>query len=449
MADAPLPPGKTGLPLLGETLTLLKNGFAFVEAGARRHGPIFKTNVFFRPTAVITGPNASGLFIDSARVQRTGSMPEHIQTLFAGRSLPLLDGEEHRDRKRLVMAAFTRDALASYLPAMQKLVAESIATWSAAGERPLLPELKRLAIETIAVTMLGLSRGPTLDRVLDDYGEVTAGFASLPIPLPGSAYTRAKQALARILAVFETCIDEHRAAPMDDGLSRILAARTESGHAITTEEAKMELHHIVVAGLIVWAWFVSAILELAKNAKLRQGLVAEIEGRAPAGPLTLETMARMHELQTISMEIRRLSPVVFVFFGKARETFQFEGFTVPKGWAVLWGHRSSHIRPEIYSEPEKFDPTRFSAPRVEHHRHEHAFVPNGAGAPTGHKCAGWEFAPLFLQVFLVELYRSYDVQIAQPQDLELEWSKVPPEPKEGLRASIRPRDGRAKRDRTA
>jgi cytochrome P450 len=437
MADAPLPPGNTGLPLLGETLTLLKNGFAFVEAGARKHGPIFKTNVFFRPTAVITGPNASGLFIDSSRVQRRGSMPHHIQTLFAGRSLPLLDGQEHRDRKRLVMAAFTREALASYLPTMQRLVAESIASWSSGAEVRLLEEFKRLSIETIAVTMLGLSRGPTLDRVLADYDVVTAGFASLPIPLPGSAYTKAKQALARILAVFEKCVDEHRAAPKDDGLSRILAAKTEGGRGITTDEAKMELHHVVVAGLIVWAWFVAAILELSKHPEVRDRLIREIQARCPEGPLALETLGRMHELQTISMEIRRLSPVVFVFFGRARETFQFEGFTVPKGWAVLWGHRSSHIRPEIYSQPEEFDPARFSPPRAEHLRHEHAFVPNGAGPATGHKCAGWEFAPLFLQVFLVELYRGYDVVIAQPQDLDLDWSKVPPEPKEGLRARVK------------
>lgn len=446
MAEAPLPPGDTGLPLLGETLTLLKNGFAFVEAGALKHGPIFKTNVFFRPTAVITGPKASGLFIDSTRVQRTGSMPDHIQTLFAGRSLPLLDGDEHRDRKRLVMAAFTRDALASYLPTMQALMRESIAGCSAGGERRLLDEFKRLAIETIAATMLGLSRGPTLDAVLADYERVTAGFASLPIPLPGSAFTRAKEALARILAVFERCVDEHRAAPesKNDGLSRILAARTESGRAITTQEAKMELHHIVIAGLIVWAWFVAAILELSKRPDLRERLIAEIRRHAGAhagdrdvaGPLTLETLAKMHELQTISMEIRRLSPVVFVFFGKAKETFEFEGFTVPKGWAVLWGHRSSHIRPEIYADPETFDPSRFAPPRLEQQRHEHAFVPNGAGPTTGHKCAGWEFAPLFLQTFLVELYGSYDVELAQPQDLALDWSKVPPEPRDGLRARL-------------
>ena len=166
-------------------------------------------------------------------------------------------------------------------------------------------------------------------------------------------------------------------------------------------------------------------------------MIREIQARCPEGPLALETLGRMHELQTISMEIRRLSPVVFVFFGKARETFQFEGFTVPKGWAVLWGHRSSHIRPEIYSRPEEFDPSRFTPPRAEHQKHEYAFVPNGAGSPAGHKCAGWEFAPLFLQVFLVELYRAYEVELAQPQDLDLDWSKVPPEPKEGLRARVK------------
>ncbi|MEX0881112.1 MAG: cytochrome P450 [Thermoanaerobaculia bacterium] len=432
-----LPPGgDLGLPILGETGKLLKNGFAFVEAGARKHGPIFKATLFGRPTAVVTGPNASGLFIDPSRVQRSGAMPPHIQTLFAGRSLPLLDGEEHRVRKQLVMAAFTRDALASYLPTMQRLVRESIQNWSQGGELRLLDELKRLSIETVAVTMLGLSRGPTLDRVLADYGLVTAGFASLPIPLPGTAYTRAKRALGRILAVFETCVLEHRAAPKDDGLSRILAATTEGGRGITTDEAKMELHHIVVAGLIVWAWFVESILELDRRPEIRERLIGDIRTHCAEGSVTLETLARMHELQRISMEIRRLAPVVFVFFGKARETFEFEGYTVPKGWAVLWGHRSSHIRPEIYAEPEEFDPSRFSPGRAEHQRHEHAFVPNGAGPATGHKCAGFEFAPAFLQVFLIELYRAFDVAIAKPQDLELDWSRVPPEPKAGLRARV-------------
>jgi len=434
-SGAPLPPGGAGLPLLGETLTALKNGFAFVEERARVHGPIFRTRLFGRPTAVITGPEASGLFIDGGRVERSGSMPPHIETLFAGRSLPLLDGSEHRDRKQLVMAAFTPDALASYLPAMQRLVSESVACWSARGEAPLLPDLKRLAIETIASTVLGLPRGAELDAVLADYGIVMAGFAALPISLPGTAFTRAKRALSRILNVYASCVREHQASPKDDGLSRILAAKTESGHSIAMDEVLRELHHIVVAGLIVWAWFAEAICELDRHPDARLRLLAEIAA-VRGRPMTLETLGGIDDLQRISMEVRRLAPVVFVLFGKARETFEFSGYTVPKGWAVLWGHRSSHLRPEIYARPEEFEPSRFAPPRMEHEKHAHAFVPNGAGPPTGHKCAGWEFAPLFLQVFLVELYGRYDVALAPGRNPGLDWSRLPPEPRDSLRAKI-------------
>lgn len=435
--NAPLPPGDPGLPLLGGTLSLLRNGFAFVDAGAKKHGPVFRTNLFGKPTVVITGPDASGLFIDGERVQRSGSMPPHIRTLFGGDSLPLLDGDAHRDRKRLVMAAFTEDALVSYLPVMQRLVAEAFERWSGAGEVRLFDEFKKLSIETICLTVLGLPRGPVLDRVLADYPIVLAGFASLPIPLPGTAFTKAKAALGRILGEYEALVRERQREPREDGLSRLLAARTESGQPISVEEACMELHHIVVAGFIIWAWFLTAILELSKHPAVRERLEAEMSAKSPAGPPDLATIGRMHELQMASMEIRRLSPVVHVFFGKARRTFEFKGYTVPEGWMVLWGHRTSHLDAATYAEPAAFDPGRFSAERAEHRRHEHAFVPNGAGPVTGHKCAGYEFAPLFLQLFLVELCRGYEVAIAQPQDLSFDWSKLPPEPKEGLRAVVR------------
>jgi cytochrome P450 len=105
---------------------------------------------------------------------------------------------------------------------------------------------------------------------------------------------------------------------------------------------------------------------------------------------------------------------------------------------VLWGIRSSHLRPEIYPEPTKFDPERFGPERHEQDRHPHAFVPNGAGdAHKNHKCAGYEFAPLMLQVFLVELLRGgYRWTFAPDQDLSLDCAKVPPEPRDRMRVRI-------------
>ncbi len=438
LAKLSLPPGTTGLPYFGEMSQLLRDGFGFVEERTKKYGPVFRTKILGRPTAVISGPDASEAFIDQAHIQRAGAMPAHIQTLFGGSSLPVLDGAEHVERKAFVMSAFTHEALASYLPTLHELARSSFATWTTGDEISWLAGFKRLAIESICRTVLGMSAGPALDAVARDYEIVGGGFASLPIPLPGTKYTRAKAALGRILAVYADNIRDHLANPKDDGLGRILAARSaRDGRQISVDEAKRELHHIVVAGLIVWAWFVTAVRQLDDHPDLRERLRGEIAA-LPPGPLTLETIAGATYLNQVTAELRRLSPVVQVFFGKAREDFAFAGHRIPRGWMVLWGIRSSHIRPEIYPEPETFDPERFSAARHEHLRHAHAFVPNGAGSPThGHKCAGYELAPLMLQVFLVELLRGGTRWAFSPgQDLSLDMSLVPPPPRDGLKVRL-------------
>ncbi len=437
-AGAGLPPGRTGLPFLGEVTEFLKDGFAFVESRTQRLGPVFKTKILGRPTAVIVGPDAAGRFIDESQIQREGGMLPHIQALFGGRALPVLDGDEHRERKAFVMAAFTREALAGYLPGMQRQVAAALESWAGAGELRWLDGFRRLALEVICTTILGLPPGPTLEAIARDYEIVGGGFSALPIGLPGTAYTRAKQALDRILAVFQKNVEDHRANPGTDGVDRILGARSaRDGRTITVDEAKVELHHIVVAGLIVWAWFVDAVVELDRHPEVRERLRAEVAA-LPAGPLTPDAFRAAPYLTQVSNEIRRLSPVVHVFFGKARTTFEFAGHTIPEGWMVLWGIRSSHLRPEIYPEPDKFEPERFGPARHEQDRAPHAFVPNGAGdAHQGHKCAGYEFAPLLLQVFLIELLRGgYRWSFAPGQDLSRDMSKIPPPPRDGLRATI-------------
>src|ERR1041385_4781380 len=122
MSTAPLPPGRSGLPLLGETLAFAKNPFGFIEERLAKHGRIFRTHVLGRKTVVVAGPEAAGRFIDGSVVMREGSMPPHVQELFGGGRPPLLDGDDHATRKRIVLQAFTRDALAAYLPIIQRTV---------------------------------------------------------------------------------------------------------------------------------------------------------------------------------------------------------------------------------------------------------------------------------------------------------------------------------------
>lgn len=429
------PGGRKGLPLLGETIAFAKNPFRFIEERLAAHGGIFRSNVLGRDTIVLAGPEATTQFIDDTRVRREGSMPPHVQELFGGRSLPLLDGDVHRARKSLVLEGFTRGALSTYLPLIQEAVERALAQWSRQPEIPWLEELKRLSIEIIGSTVIGLSPGAEMDALRRDYATVTDGFATLPVNLPGTRYNKALKARDRILTVLRRKVVERRSAPGDDGLSRMLLARTAEGVGMTDDEAVLELHHVVIAGYIIFAELGALVRQLAEHPAVRERLAEEVRTVTPTGTLTLGTLMGMRYLTQVVMEVKRMTPIIPAVFGKSRTEFDVNGVTVPAGWMVMWAVTPSHTTHGVYSDAATFDPDRFGPVRAEEKRHEHAFVPQGAGPATGHRCPGLDFATYTMQVFAVALLRSYDWTLP-PQNFDLDWSKTPPEPKEGLRATV-------------
>lgn len=132
-AGKPLPPGQRGLPLLGETLAFAKNPFGFIEQRLAAHGPVFRSQVLGRPTVVLAGPEATAQFLSDEKIQREGSMPPHVQELFGGQSLPLLDGDAHRARKLLVLEGLSRAASAASSAGPQR--ARSAGSRSSSGSR--------------------------------------------------------------------------------------------------------------------------------------------------------------------------------------------------------------------------------------------------------------------------------------------------------------------------
>lgn len=439
LIDSPpaLPPGRMGLPVLGETLSYVKNGFAFIDQRLAAHGKIFKTRLLGRDTVVIAGTQASAKLIDPRFLVRSGSMPPHVQAIFGGKSLPLLDAEEHLARKTLVLEGFTREAIASFLPGLEKVISTALLRWELNGEFPLIGELRRLALEGICANAFGMQPGPEMDRLLANYGLAAAGIASVPLRLPGTAFSRALRAVDDIMAVLASAVSERRAKPGQDALSRMLAARTPEGKILSDDEARLELHHIVVAGFIIYAEFAAAVIQLSRHPEVLARVREEIQINASSGPLTAKMLASLPYTRMVIMEIKRLCPVLPAVFAKARAHFEFEGFKVPAGWMVLWAWWANNRDASVYAEAERFNPERFAPGREEHKRHEHAFTPHGPGAPlTSHTCPGADYASVFMTSFLILILRSYSWELPK-QDLGYNWSMTPPEPRDGLRIRLR------------
>ena len=120
----------------------------------------------------------------------------------------------------MLLQAFTRDALSSYLPGTQALVEKRAATWAERPEVRLVDETKRLALDAVAQDIMGISGGEDLDRLDRWYADIGGAFTGLPLPLPGTRYSRGLKALEQVLAFFGGVIRARREKPTSDGLSR-------------------------------------------------------------------------------------------------------------------------------------------------------------------------------------------------------------------------------------
>lgn len=431
-----LPPGSLGLPWIGETLPVLENPFAFFEAKRAKHGNVFRSRILGRTIVVISGPTGASAFLDQANVTREKAHPSHVRELFGGINMNMFDGTRHANLKSLALKAFDRAAFADYLPPMQAMIEATLARLAAGGEFRAVDELRQLAIEAICKNVLDLDRGERTAQLCKDYVVVASGMLSVPLPLPGTLYSRAKKSRDRVLTVLREIIAERRANPRNDGLSRILQARTPDGTGVSDDEVMLELHHMVIAGYIVFGLLVELLLRLDREPALCKRALDEVQRLTPSGPVTLEQLLAMDFVTRLVREAKRMAPIVPLVFGTAARDFEVDGFTIRQGWGVWWGLSLSNQDPAVWTEPKRFDPDRYAPDRAEDQKLEHAWTPLGSGPMTGHKCLGYDYSTYFTQVFLVALLRGYTWEIPE-QSPDYYWNRTPAEPRDGLRMTLR------------
>jgi cytochrome P450 len=423
------------MPLVGQTIPFVRNMYRFLEVRHARHGRAFRARVLGRRVVFLAGIPGAEAFYDADNVSREDAHPFPLVDLFGGVNMEMYDGPKHVALKAMARKAFDAHAIEGYLPGMQALVEGTLGRLAERAEFSATAELRRLSIEAICGNVLGLGRGPATDALCDDYARVLRGLVSLPVGIPGTPYARARAARDRLLATIRAVVAERRAKPGDDGLSRILAARAPDGRAFADDEAVLEVHHMVIAGFIVYALMAEVLRRLAEDPVLRARCVEEVRAHAPAGPLTMESLSRLRTSTNVVLETKRFVPLVPLAFGRARRDFAFEGFRVPAGWTV---HLSLHLcnrDPAVFRDPERFDPDRFGPERAEHRSHPLAFIPQGAGP---HVCLGLDYSTILVLTFLAALVRDHEWDLP-PQDLTYRWSTIPPEPRDGLRVRLRRR----------
>ncbi|XP_061084067.1 cytochrome P450 26B1-like [Conger conger] len=125
--------------------------------------------------------------------------------------------------------------------------------------------------------------------------------------------------------------------------------------------------------------------------------------------LSMEKLNRLRYLDCVVKEVLRFLPPVSGGYRTALQTFELDGYQIPKGWSVMYSIRDTHETAAAYQSPELFDPDRFGFERDESKTGRFNYVPFGGGIRS---CVGRDLAQIILKTLAVELLATTEYKLA-------------------------------------
>ena len=432
-------PGDEGWPIIGRTLEVLADPKGQVEKMAETYGLVYRSRVLGETSITLLGPEANELVLfDNTKLFSSTHGWGSILGLLFPRGLMLLDFDEHRLHRRALSVAFKAGPMQSYLAELDSGIAKRVAQWRAQpGEMLAYPAMKQLTLDLAATSFLGTGIGDEADAITRAFVDmVAAAVAPIRKPWPGTAMARGVKGRQRIVAYFSQQIPIRRAEGGDDLFSQLCRATHEDGALLSTQDIVDHMSFLMMAAHdTLTSSLTSFVAALAANPEWQQRLRDEIAalGIGPDEPLSFEQLEAMPLTEMAFKEAMRLRPPVPSIPRRATRDFSFKGFAIPAGTMVAINPLFSHHMPEVWPDPDSFDPLRFTD-EAQRGRHRFAWVPFGGGA---HMCIGLHFAYMQAKCFARHLLQNLEVSFEPGYNSD--WQMWPiPKPKDGLKVTLRP-----------
>jgi cytochrome P450 len=370
------------------------------------YGPDLLRKVIMQPDLYFSYPLTRTLHARWDSSARTRPLKYLLAGLFGYNS------DEHLQQRRLLQPAFHKKCLEAYYQEMVNITRSSLESWHPGEVRNVTEDLRLLIMNIVAKTLFGEDIHAYGDDIGKLHREVFSLLKSpltslLPVDFPGFPYYRFLSLVGQVDGYMRALIAQKRAAVKygSDILSRLMEAQDEkSGHRLSEDELLGHLSTFFAAGYetstsaLTWTLFL-----LAQHPQIAADLLDEVEyvlhGEAP----TIEQLQYMPLLDRIVKEsLRVLPPIPFTARVVVQST-ELGGYALPVGTEIYLSIYHTHHIPELYPQPELFNPGRWEtiAPNALE------YGPFSSGRRT---CIGASFATMDIKIILSMLIQRYRLQ---------------------------------------
>jgi len=385
-------PRAPGLPLLGSAWGATMDPCRFFARSHLACGPVFRVAYPGRTMTMLAGLDANRLFaLEGARLFSASRTYERVSREFGTRSYPnAQDGAAHQALRQLLAPSLSALGIEPFLPRVFEMIRNRARSWPRDSVAALAQAAGTLVSDVVAVCTTGQPVGTRLSRDINYYatwmGVVAVGKVLPEFTLYLPPIRAARTRFARFM---EERLAEHRAhaSGLDrdpDLLDALLAAaiRDPGGFDAPTLLA-LSMIPMKNAGIYLYRLVSFVLYETLRRPDLLERVTAEADAALAEGTPGLEELRRMQTLEAVILEALRLYPLAIALPRVVAEPFEFGGFSFREGETVYIAGPATHFVPELFPDPGRFDPERYSQARSEHRR-PHAFAPFGFGT---HACA--------------------------------------------------------------
>ncbi|MGB0671206.1 MAG: cytochrome P450 [Rhodospirillales bacterium] len=425
-------------PLVGVLPEMRRDPLKFAVETAAKEGGIAELDLGLERILLVTEPDYIKHVIQDNAAQYHKSKFVRMLRPMVGNGIMLAEDDRWLFQRRATAKGFQGLKMKAMVDGMTAAGDDLIARWSQAqveGQAiDIAPEMMRVTFDVI---LRGLYNYTLKDEYQEVYGALSLmlretekriwSYVPLPDWLPTPSNRRFDAGQKVLHAFIDRIIAERRATAdaEPDFLSLLIAAygdeegRSLPAHLIRDEALAFALAgHDTTANALAWTFVL-----LSKHPEIWARLKGEVdqvlEGRRPG----FDDINNLVYTKMVIEEAMRLYPPVWTFSRTALKADRLGDFAVKPGDHLMMPPWAVHRRPDLWPNPEGFDPERFR-PEVARNRDRYHYIPFGAGPRV---CLGARFSVMEAIVLLAMVTQRFRLALEPGQTI------IEPEPMITLR----------------
>jgi cytochrome P450 len=359
------------------------------------------------------------------------------------RILVMMNGEEHRRTRRLLMPAFQKSTIEGHRDAVIDLTERALARLRPGAVVDVSGKMLDLTSAIVIRCMFGIDDEEDASKLGHLGAELLAGVTSIqslvfPVNIPGTPYARVMKLGDELERRFKELIEAKREmrSSANDALSILIRTRDEDGSTFTDLDLVGQCFLLYMAGYETTAHTLSwTLFLLSQHPQILADLRDEVRGRLRGDTPAVSDLAAMPLLDAVVKESMRIIPAASLLFARVvTGEATVGGYALPKGTSLMLSPLVSHHMSDSFPEPRRFLPDRWRTTQPS----PHEYLPLGVGPRM---CIGAGFSAIVVRLVIATIVQRRRFVLCPNARVSLRLGGITLGPKHGLPMYVLPYDG--------